>query len=35
MIFDKLTALEAKYEQMMAEMGTPAVQADTAKFRSH
>jgi len=35
MIFDKLTALEAKYEQLMAEMGTPAVQADTAKFRSH
>ena len=35
MLFDKLTALEAKYEQLMAEMGTPAVQADTAKFRSH
>lgn len=35
MIFDKLTALEAKYEQLMAEMGTPAVQADTAKFRTH
>ena len=35
MIFDKLTALEAKYEQLMAEMGTPAVQSDTAKFRSH
>jgi peptide chain release factor 1 len=35
MILDKLTALEAKYEQLMAEMGTPAVQADTAKFRSH
>ena len=35
MIFDKLTATEAKYEQLMAEMGTPAVQADTAKFRSH
>src|ERR671913_458430 len=35
MIFDKLTALDAKYEQLMAEMGTPAVQADTAKFRSH
>ncbi|MDQ3487652.1 MAG: peptide chain release factor 1 [Acidobacteriota bacterium] len=34
-MFDKLTALEAKYEQLMAEMGTPAVQADTAKFRSH
>ncbi|MEX1129934.1 MAG: peptide chain release factor 1 [Vicinamibacterales bacterium] len=35
MIFDKLTALEAQYEQLMAEMGTQAVQADTAKFRSH
>ncbi|MDQ3421772.1 MAG: PCRF domain-containing protein, partial [Acidobacteriota bacterium] len=34
-MFDKLTALEAKYEQLMAEMGTPAVQADTAKFRTH
>ena len=35
MIFDKLTATEAQYEQLMAEMGTQAVQADTAKFRSH
>jgi peptide chain release factor 1 len=35
MLFDKLTALEAQYEQLMAEMGTQAVQADTAKFRSH
>jgi peptide chain release factor 1 len=35
MLFDKLTALEAQYEQLMAEMGTHAVQADTAKFRSH
>ena len=34
-MFDKLTALEAKYEQMAAEMGDPAVQADTTKFRSH
>ena len=34
-MFDKLTALEAKYEQMMAEMADPAVQADTAKFRAH
>ena len=35
MILDKLTAIEAQYEQLMAEMGTQAVQADTAKFRSH
>ena len=35
MLFDKLTALEAQYEQLMAEMGTQAVQADTAKFRAH
>jgi peptide chain release factor 1 len=34
-MFDKLTALEAKYEQMMAEMADPAVQADTARFRGH
>jgi peptide chain release factor 1 len=35
MLFDKLTATEAQYEQLMAEMGTQAVQAETAKFRSH
>ncbi|CAN5676334.1 peptide chain release factor 1 [soil metagenome] len=35
MLFDKLTALEAQYEQLMAEMGTQAVQSDTAKFRAH
>ena len=35
MLFDRLTAIEAQYEQLMAEMGTQAVQADTAKFRSH
>jgi peptide chain release factor 1 len=34
-MFDKLTATEAKYDQLMAEMSTPAVQADTATFRSH
>ena len=34
-MFDKLTAIEAKYEQLAAEMADPAVQADTAKFRAH
>jgi peptide chain release factor 1 len=34
-MFDKLASVEAKYEQMMAEMADPAVQADTAKFRTH
>ena len=33
-MFDKLTAVEAKYEQLMTEMADPAVQADTAKFRA-
>ncbi|HEY7542445.1 MAG TPA: PCRF domain-containing protein, partial [Methylomirabilota bacterium] len=34
-MFDKLAAIESKYDQMMAEMAEPAVQADSAKFRSH
>jgi len=34
-MFDKLRAIEARYDQLMAEMADPAVQADTAKFRSH
>ena len=34
-MFDKLNAVETKYEQLMAEMADPAVQGDTAKFRSH
>jgi peptide chain release factor 1 len=34
-MFDKLDDLERKYEQMNAEMATPAVQADNAKFRTH
>ncbi len=34
-MFDKLQSVEQKYEQLMAEMATPAVQADNAKFRSH
>jgi peptide chain release factor 1 len=34
-MFDKLSAVEAQYEQLMAEIADPAVQGDTAKFRSH
>jgi peptide chain release factor 1 len=34
-MFDKLTSVENKYEQMAVEMGDPAVQADNAKFRAH
>ena len=34
-MFDKLTAVEAKYDQLMAEMADPAVQGDAATFRSH
>ena len=34
-MFDKLNAVEAEYERLMAEMSDPAVQADTTKFRSH
>jgi len=34
-MFDKLDSVEAKYEQLSAEMATPAVQADNARFRSH
>jgi peptide chain release factor 1 len=34
-MLDKLTAAESRYNQLMAEMADPAVQADTAKFRTH
>jgi peptide chain release factor 1 len=34
-MFDKLTTLEARYDQLMAEMADPAVQADSTKFRTH
>jgi peptide chain release factor 1 len=34
-MFDKLASIEAKYTQLMNEMADPAVQADSAKFRSH
>jgi len=34
-MFSKLAEIESKYEQLMAEMATPAVQGDAATFRSH
>ncbi len=34
-MLDKLTAAESRYDQLMAEMADPAVQADTVKFRTH
>jgi peptide chain release factor 1 len=34
-MLDKLTAAESRYDQLMAEIADPAVQADTVKFRTH
>jgi peptide chain release factor 1 len=34
-MFDKLSAVEAKYDQLMVEMADSSVQADAATFRSH
>jgi peptide chain release factor 1 len=34
-MFSKLAEVEARYEQLMTEMASPAVQGDTARFRSH
>jgi peptide chain release factor 1 len=34
-MLEKLSAAEARYDQLMAEMADPSVQADTAKFRTH
>ena len=34
-MFDKLSAVEAQYDTLMTEMADPAVQADSAKFRTH
>jgi peptide chain release factor 1 len=34
-MIDKLTTLEARYEQLSSEMANPAVQGDAATFRSH
>jgi peptide chain release factor 1 len=32
---DRLQSVESRYDQLMAEMADPAIQADTAKFRAH
>jgi peptide chain release factor 1 len=34
-MLDKLATIEARYDQLMAEMADPAVQSDTTKFRTH
>src|SRR4029453_3154371 len=34
-MFAKLAEIESKYEQLMSEMATPAVQGDAATFRNH
>ncbi len=34
-MLEKLTAIESRFEQLMAEMADPAIQADTAKFRAY
>jgi peptide chain release factor 1 len=34
-MFDKLASVEAKYDHLSSEMADPAVQADSAKFRTH
>ena len=35
MIFDKLTAEETRYEQLMTEMADPSVQSDNTRFREN
>ncbi len=34
-MFEKLTQVEARYDQLMTELADPVVQADTTKFREH
>jgi peptide chain release factor 1 len=34
-LFEKLAAVEARYDQLMTEMADPAVQGDSTKFRNH
>ena len=34
-MLDKLATIEARYDQLMAEMADPSVQSDTTKFRTH
>ena len=34
-LIEKLTSVEARYDQLSAEMSAPAVQGDSTKFRNH
>ena len=34
-MFDKLSAVESRYDQLSSEMADPTVMADTGKFRTH
>ena len=34
-MFSKLAEIEAKYDQLMAELSSPAVQGDNTTFRNH
>jgi peptide chain release factor 1 len=34
-MFDKLAAVEARYDQLMAEMADPAIQSDSTRYRAH
>jgi peptide chain release factor 1 len=34
-LFEKLASVEARYDQLSAEMSEPAVQSDSTRFRSH
>jgi peptide chain release factor 1 len=34
-VLEKLAEIEGRYDQLSAELSTPAVQADNAKFRAH
>jgi len=34
-LFEKLASVEARYDQLSNEMSAPAIQGDSAKFRSH
>jgi peptide chain release factor 1 len=34
-LFDRLASVEARYDQLSAEMSEPAVQGDSTKFRNH
>jgi peptide chain release factor 1 len=34
-MFDKLSSIETRYDQLMHEMADPAIQSDSTRFRSH